>query len=451
MGRLAHVRSASRLSPLAISCALATMLPFAGAEAARLNYDLSLRYMHSDNITLDAVDGQGEDIFSPQVRFDFTHDSSRVNATLRGDLQYLHYLDGTYDDDARGEFTGNLDWTLLPERITFSARDSLSEQSVSSFAAFNPGNQQKINIFEAGPSFHARFSDATRAQVDLRYTNSWAEETETFNGDRYNVAARLLRLLRDTDALIFNLEASQTKYDTISDLYDYKRYDGYVTYRSALSKIDLSIDAGYSRLKPEGVEDSSSALFRGYMEWRVTSRSRLSTSVAHQFSDAAQDLIQRVGAPGGEIVDPDPPTGPVIGEPGDPGLQIVPDTFKQRRVSFGYEYTGDRLSVLVDPGHAQLRYIRGSTFDTDNLSLRVTARYRLDHRTTVVAMAQRYEREFINAERDDRDMIVGAGLAMRFSPHWGAQFDYRRRDRDSTTSSQNYVENILLLSITYFR
>ena len=52
-----------------------------------------------------------------------------------------------------------------------------------------------MNIFVAGPSFHARFNPATHGDLDLRYYNTYAEETDGFNGDRYSAAARLHRLI----------------------------------------------------------------------------------------------------------------------------------------------------------------------------------------------------------------------------------------------------------------
>ena len=172
----------------ALATALLLAMPHA-AQAARLNYELGMRAMHSDNITLSEFDEIGETVISPQLRFDFEHDSPVLTTTFRGDVQYLDYMDDTFDDDVRGEFTGQMDWTILPDRISFMARDSLSQQSVSSIAAFTPGNQQQINIFEAGPSFFARFGQTTLGQLDLRYTNSYAEETQTFNSDRYTAAA----------------------------------------------------------------------------------------------------------------------------------------------------------------------------------------------------------------------------------------------------------------------
>ena len=43
--------------------------------------------------------------------------------------------------------------------------------------------------------------------MDLRYTNSYAEENATFNSDRYSIAARVLHDLSSIRTIIANLEA----------------------------------------------------------------------------------------------------------------------------------------------------------------------------------------------------------------------------------------------------
>jgi hypothetical protein len=43
------------------------------------------------------------------------------------------------------------------------------------------------------------------------------------------------------------------------------------------------------------------------------------------------------------------------------------------------------------------------------------------------------------------------GLEKRFARHWGGQIQYRRRDRDSTLAGQDYVENMVAVSVTYYR
>ncbi|KAF1710001.1 hypothetical protein CSC70_10020 [Pseudoxanthomonas kalamensis DSM 18571] len=441
-------RALRHMPHTAIFGALVATFP-AVSSAARLDYELSMRYMHSDNIAL-VQDNVSENILSPQVRFRFTEESSAVTADFSGAVQYLDYLDDTFDDDARGEFSGDLEWKIVPERITLYARDTLSEQSVDSLAAFTPGNQQQINVFEGGPTFLARFNETTQGQLDLRYINSWAEETESLNSDRYNIAARMTHLLSETSSLALNAEAGNTEYDNISELYNYKRYDLYATYQSELAKLELSVDAGYSRLEPEDSESFSSALFRGYLRWKATARSSLGGNFDYQFGDSSQDLIRRVGAPG-TLPGPVDPNSPIIGEPDNPNLQIIPDTFRQERVSLTYEYTGERLRLLAEPYYEQLRYLRDDTFDVDSQGFGISGLYNLRPRLDLTFVAQHNDREFVTSDRSDSDLITGAGLAYRFTRHWGAQFDYRYRKRNSSVGGQDYVENLVVLSISYFR
>lgn len=428
--------------------ALGALLPAGVAHAARLEYDIGMRYMHSDNISLLSEGELSENILSPQVRFDFSHETSSVNAAIHGEVQHLKYLDGVYEDDTRGMVMGNVEWTILPDRLSFVVLDTLSEQSVDSLAAFTPGNQQQVNVFEAGPTFTARFNSVTRGQLDLRYINSWAEETESFNNRRYNAAARLLRQLERSDVLGLNLEATRVDYDTIPDVYDFRRYDAYVSYSSELSRLLLDVNAGYTRLKYRSTDSKSSTLFRAYATWEATPRSTISANLGYQFADAAQDLILNVSAPGGMPADPG---APVIGQPDNPGLVIIPDTFKQKRATLGYQFLGERLTLSAEPYYERIRYLQDDEFDANTRGVTVSASYRVGLRTTLLGLAQRYERDFVSTGRSDQDTILGAGVLVRFSRNWGAQFDVRRRERDSTIPGQDYTENVMMFSVTWFR
>ena len=101
-------------------------------------------------------------------------------------------MDNTFDDRFRGKFAGNVNWTLLPERLDWVFEDYMSPQQIDEFASSSPDNEQQVNLFVTGPTLYARFGAATRGQFDLRYGNSYAEENDEFNGDRYSAAARVL-------------------------------------------------------------------------------------------------------------------------------------------------------------------------------------------------------------------------------------------------------------------
>ena len=435
---------AKRLPYTALCCALLGSLPYS-ASALELDYQIGLRLLHSDNISLVEEDRISDTVLSPQLRFTLEENSPTVQASLRGDLQYLDYQEGTYDNDTRGEFDGQVEWTLLPDRLSLMASDTLSQQSVSTFSAFSPGNQQQINVFVAGPSFYARFGDVTRGQLDLRYTNSYAEETAGFNNDRYNLAARLRRDLNATDQLLLNFETTQVEFDNFSELYNYKRHDAYVTYRSQLSRVQLLVDAGYTRLQPKGSADSiSSSLFRANVDWQVTANSLISANFRNEFADATQDLVVRIGEPGN-------PSEPPVGNPDDPDLQVIPDNFKQKQLRLAYEYSGQRLRTQLSPYYQQLRYLRDSTFDADSYGVRFNGSYQLQPQTSILFTANHESRDFDNLARKDTDITLGAGVERRFGRHWGGAVEYRHRKRDSSLAGQNYVENMVQLTFSYFR
>lgn len=431
----------------ALCCALLALLPQA-AGAAELDYEIGLRLLRSDNISLVQDDKIGETVLSPRVSFTLQHTGPSLQASVHGDVQYLDYLGNAYDNDTRGEFDGQLDWMLIPDRFSVMAADTLSQQSVSTLAAFNPGNQQQINVFVAGPSFYARFGETTRGQLDMRYTNSHAEETAGFNNNRYNVAARLRRQLNETDQLLFNVETTKVEFDTLSELYNYRRDDAYVTYRSQLSRVQLNVDAGYTRLKPQDIgKAESSSLLRASADWQITASSVLSASFRNEFADATQDLVVRIGTPG----TPGTPSDPPVGNPDDPNLIVIPDTYKQKQLNVAYQYSGQRLRTEMAPYYHQLRYLRDSTFDADSYGVRFNGSYELQPQTFLTFVASHEARDFDNLARKDRDTTLGVGLDKRFSRHWGGALEYRHRKRDSSLAGQDYVENMVQVSFSYFR
>jgi hypothetical protein len=119
----------------------------------------------------------------------------------------------------------------LPERLDWVFQDYMSPQQINDLASSSPDNEQQVNLFVTGPTLYARFGAATRGQFDLRYGNSYAEENDDFNGDRYSAAARVLHDLDATSAISGNLEAADVEYDDSAQTSDYKRYDAYVGYK----------------------------------------------------------------------------------------------------------------------------------------------------------------------------------------------------------------------------
>lgn len=424
------------LLPLALLAAL----PCA-AESLRVDYVLGASLMHSDNITLSDTAPVSETVLSPEVSFEATQSGSATSFKARGRLQYLDYRDGTFGDEARGEFAGQFNWMLLPQRLNFVVEDYLGRQPVDFAAGYSLGNQQQINVFNAGPSVFARFGATMRGQVDLRYSDTYAEETREFNGERYLAAGRLFRDLAPDQWLSANIEASQVRFD-IGSSTDYKRYDGYIGYRHESARVNLDASLGYTRLEQDNASGhESSPLARLQLEWQLAPRSLVTARASYQFADTASDLVSESSRLDTLVIEDIAIATGLVG----------PSVYRQRRYEVGYQYDGDRWDILARPYMERVDYNDAALSGWETRGAYVDVSYRLRPQLTLTASAQRENREFDEASREDDDSLLRIGLSYQFSRHLSGSVGLQRRDRDSSVPGEDYREDLATIGISYRR
>lgn len=432
-------RRAPGIRIAALSLAILVALPCA-AQSLRVDYEVGASYTHSDNINLSETAPDSDAVLSPELRFTATQAGSRVQLQARGIMQYLAYRDSTYDDDFAGEFAGQLNWVLMPDRISFVVEDYLARQAINVAGGFTPDNQEQINVFLAGPSFFARFGSAMRGQLDLRYSDTYAEENRTFNGTRYNAALRLFRELGPLDWVSLNAEATDTDFDLGADALDYRRYDAYFGYRRELERYTLEAALGYSRIDADDDGGhASSPLGRIALDWNVAPRSTLSAGASYGFGDAASDLIAL-----GER--PQVPIGA-----GTYNVAASPDVFRERRLEAGYRFEGERLGWEVRPYYERFDYISGLSQDVEARGVSAGIDYRLAPRTALSLTGTRQSRDLFDGSQDDDDSVLRLGLSHEFTRHWSGTVAVQRRERDSSIAGQSYDENLAMLSVTWRR
>lgn len=440
-GTFSHRRRHQCLPRAALCLALLTALPQV-AGAFDVDYEAGLGIKRSNNINLSENDPISDTVVTPQLRFEADLDGPRVQLAARGDAQYLHYASNTFDDELRGTFAGKLNVVVLPDRMDFVFQDYLSRQPVDELAPLTPTNEQQANVFVAGPSVHARFSPTTRGQLDLRYTNSYAEDTKTFNGDRFDVATRLVHELSATRTVSANLEATKAEFDGAGASSDYDAYDGYVGYRIYRKDIDANIELGYSQLDPRNSDSStSSALVRTTLDWRISPRGLLSTTVRHQLTDATQALItptldlDRRSFSDFRYLD----------------VSVRPNPYRERLLRVRYQFTGERLTANLVPYYRRIRYLDGLVEDEDRRGLLLDMEYRLRPRLSLSLLAAREDREYVDIDRKDEDLGISVGLVNRFTRHWTGRVELQRRERDSTATGRSYGANAVIVSLSYRR
>lgn len=436
---LRDVIAADGMRRAVLSLALAAAMPCA-AQSLRVDYEAGASYTHSDNINLSETAPDSDAVRSPELRFTAIQSGSRVQLNARGVLQYLDYRDDTYEDDVAGEFAGQLNWVLLPDRISFVVEDYLARQAINVAGGFTPDNQEQINVFIAGPSFFARLGGAMRGQMDLRYSDTYAEESRTFNGTRRNAALRVIRELGALDWLSLNAEATQIDFDLGPDALDYRRYDAYLGYRRELTRHSFETALGYSRIDgDDGSRRASSPLARIALDWTPAPRSTLGIVASYAFGDTASDLIALRDRPQLSI-------GTVSGN-----IAAGPEVFRERRIEVGYRFEGERLGLELRPYYERFDYLGGLSQDIEARGVIAGIDYRLRPGTTLSITGTRQSREFFDGSREDDESVLRLALEREFSRHWNGMIAVQRRERDSSIAGQSYDEDLAMLGVTWRR
>ncbi len=434
---------AGRRLPAGAPLALALLAGLAApAQAIDVNYEVGVSLAHTDNIDRSETDEVDETVLAPLLRFDAEQTGARVELLARGEFAYLHYLDNTFDDDLRSRFAGQLNWDIVPERIDLIAQNYLSFQAIDDLAAFTPGNEQQINVFIVGPSFHARFSPATRGQLDLRYTNTYAEESKAFDSDRLTAAARVTHDLGTNSRISANFEATDASFDRTDLATDFKRYDGYVGYILNRTNSDLGLELGYSRAEFDaGQPDTSEPLVRANLDWRITPRSELRTTFRNQLTDAAQNLVTR------SIEDEDGELDELSPE----DVLVSPSLFRERLARVRYVFTTERLGVRVAPYVRDLDYVDAFGRDRESRGVNFGINYQIRPRLSLIFRATAERREFDLEGISDRNRAYRVGLVNQFTRHWSGRIDLGHRERDSNAIGRSYDVNTIALSVLYRR
>ncbi len=412
------------------------------AHGANLDYRLGVAALASNNVGLARTDTRDDTVLSPTLRFELAQTSSALMLTARGEIQYLDYLDNTFDDETRSELAGQMQWVIAPQRLHWVMEDYLSSQPTDVLNSFNPGNQQQVNVFNAGPRWFARLGEVTRAQAELRYSNTWAEKTKEFNGDRYNLAARVLHDFDPTSYAGFNAEVTRVGFDRPLAV-DYDRYDAFASYSARRTHVDVDIDLGYTRLdRDRDGSNNSAPLLRATLAWRLGGRHVVSSQFDHEFADAARDVASRAG-----LTD-----GPIIDTLTSAELLANADVFRNTRIAASYRYTGERLSAQISPYVQRINYAAASTPDQTSLGGFVSGDLRLRPRLSLGAQVSYERRRFDSLPaRRDRDLLMRLSLTQVLTRHWSAQAGLQRRERDSSDALQSYNENLVSISVTYTR
>ena len=412
------------------------------AEAARVDYTLDAGVEHNSNVLLAPTNPISQRYTRAGLGFNITENVSALQLSLSGRAEYRDYRDDVFNDTVDGILSGRMNWVAIPDRLSFSAEDSLTMQPVDALAPNAPGNRQQVNVLSLGPNLLFSWSPAWRGRAELRYIDNNAEITDEFNSKHIALALSATRDLSPVSTLSVLAQVRHVDFDNDLTGRDYRQADVFARYTRDLARYKFAVDAGYSHINYRNapISDRTDPLFRADASWNATSRSTVTARAFYQFSDMSSDALRSIA-----------PTMPstVVDSilTGDNVANASPYVIRGAEVE--YEFAGVRSHYTMGVRAQKRDYVDSNVMDQDSRVAHIDAEWEVRQALTFGVFAMHDDLDFTSLSREDRTLRAGATLRYRMARHWHAGLSWQRYRRESTALGQDVAQNIVYLSISY--
>ncbi len=442
----------SRPTPLASGIALVLALAPLAGTATELNYTLYTGLERSDNIQLVSTNPISQTSLIPGFNFSLVQQGATVQASVLGDMQYRDYLGSRFTSQTQTSLAGTVNWTMLPQRLDLTVDDYASVQPVDYLASDAPSNQQQTNVLSIGPTLHFGVGAGFVGQAELRYLNSYAQKTQSFNSQRGLAALRLVRQLNPTDQISFNAEQRRVVFNNRDQgNADYDSTELYSRYVSKLARLDIDAALGWSRIAfgQPARGNETSPLARLSLTWHATDRSAFGVAGSRQYSDAAEGLMQPI-TPGDTILTGGI-NGGINGDSNTGSITVNSEVYLERRAEVNYSYRTARLLFTLAPRYSRLTYSETPAFNQTAREFRTGLDYNLSPTIILSGYFEKESRSYQTQNRKDHSTGYVASLTRQVNSHWSWRANFSRRWRTSNIPGQGFNENRVYLGVSYTR
>jgi hypothetical protein len=432
-----------RMNVTRLAAALVAVMGCAPAHAWVLDWSLGLGVEHSDNLGRRIVDPQSGNRISPYLDVSATEEGESLQATIAGSVAYNRYNGVDFDSNFEANFGAELIWSLLPGRLLWTLENYASQQPIDVFATNSPDNVQNANVFSTGPTLLYRISENLAGRTEARYINSYAEETEAFNSDRFLLTSRMLRNLDEVSSLSGNVSLEAVRLDNPTDVApDFDRFGVFAGYDRRGSRLSYRFDAGWNWVDAEGQPRRDGLLARANGTFALTDISSLEGSIRRELSDAAADL--GAGAPDVDALLLPRSTG------GSGGVStLTGEVFELDRVDLAYLRTGERLTLRTGGYWSRQLYELSEDLDQRNRGISTTLDYALGQRSSAGVFWIVNWQDFTNTGFDTREEEYGLRYRVRLQRQLELNLEATRANRETSDPLNGFDEDRLYAGLVW--
>jgi hypothetical protein len=400
---MAHMGTLAMARRFRLFWLLAAALPASSAMAASLEVEGDVGVGWTDNLARTSEGGSSEMMQTIGLQFSGVQETRRLNASVNGNLSWMHYSGNTFDSELLGSAAGRLSLDLVEDRLKWTMEDSFGQTRLDLFSVPSPDNRENVNHFSTGPDLQMGLGSANmRLLASGRYS---VVDYETGMGDSQTIGGQvgLERLLSSEARLSFNATHERVDPKGAAILPSYDRSGAYVRYALMGARTSLSMDVGSNQVKGGSMKHSG-MLLRVELGREAGSRSRFSLSAGQQLTDSGNNLRQQVNVP-----------LPAAGQDTSDLVQSA-QPYTSRYLEAGWSISGARTTLDINAGWSEENHVDSSEFDRQRQTLGLRATRRVGVRTELVAGAVFNHSGYSAATGDNDELVTNAALRWSVGP-----------------------------------
>jgi hypothetical protein len=411
--------------------AVCALIMGAGARAD-ITYEVAGGVGHSDNISRVESGEIDETIATLGANVDWTEETRRLDADVLVDLDYVEYLDDTYEGEVVGTADANLTFGIVPERFTWQVQDSFGQAQSDPFSPVTPDNSENVNYFTTGPDLLLNLGNQNSMRLWGRYSTTNYEVTD-LDGERVATGISFIRALSGASQVALNGTTEENEFDNPANT-GYERRSASVSYDFTGGRTTIATQVGYSWMELDNGTKNGGELLEISVTRQVSNSSSLEFSANSQFSDSG-DALRGASSGGGG---------------GGPGQVLATsDPFENRNVSLIWDFHRNRTGIVLGVSYEENEYEVQTQFDRTRVSYNAAFSRQLQSTLTFMLTGRYSEDEYdVSASAFD-DLQASASLTWSMSRQLGLRVSVEHFSRGTSQPGGGYDERRAFLTLTY--
>jgi hypothetical protein len=408
---------------------------FAQVSAAQIGLQqeglgpVALGYTHlkTDNIER-IVDGNSGSYDGLSLYLNIEKTTERIAAAAVGSVEYRAYSEDELEDETLGVLAAFADFALVPERLSWSIRESFAQGATDPFAFEGPGNRESVNVFETGPELTLPLGRRMGISLAGTYSDRRFSESVDLNSELLTRSMGLFRQISPTANLSVSISNSEIEYENTLDRYEIEAV--VAEYSKELASGNASVQVGRNRVVFD-TSDTSGPLYRLQWSRNVTARSRFEVFAGKRITDSGALFGLVTGQIGGDV--------PL-------GVVLTSDPLEQVEGGLTYEFTGARNRVLVRVRSLRDDYEFSDELNNDSTDINIEFSRLLGRDWRLGAFVSALQRDFTEGAQDFTDRYAKLWLSKTIGEHFAVDLSVGRNRRVDPAGME---ENIYAVQVIY--